>query len=251
MTTGPLARIMSVAALCASLGACGSMGGPNVTMADLSYDRSGGATTPVPGPGDNPTLYPDDSDDSAPAAADSGARMQCVPYARAHSAVNIHGDAYTWWAKAAGLYARGSTPVVKSVLVLNGYAKRRAHVAVVSRIISPREIRIDHANWYDDGAVYVNDPVVDVSENNDWTAVKVWNIRNGSWGTKTYQVQGFIGPGPAGSASPLVASYEPARRDPETRSTPVAYHIEPSDDLIARQIVATSPDADLESDSGQ
>ena len=77
-----------------------------------------------------------------------------------------------------------------------------ARIAPMSRscagMVTPREIRIDHANWLNDGAIYVNDPVLDVSADNDWSQVKVWNIRSGSWGTKVYAVQGFIGPGPAG-----------------------------------------------------
>ena len=49
-------------------------------------------------------------------------------------------------------------------MVMVGYAgKHRAHVAVVRRLVTPREIRVDHANWLNDGAIYVNDPVVDVS----------------------------------------------------------------------------------------
>ena len=47
--------------------------------------------------------------------------------------------------------------------------------------------------WFDDGKIYVNDPVEDVSKANDWSLVRVWNMRTGSWG-KTYDVQGFIWP---------------------------------------------------------
>ena len=63
------------------------------------------------------------------------------------------------------------------------------------RSISPREIRVDHANWLDDGAIYLNDPVADVSADNDWSQVRVWNIKTGGWGAQIYPVQGFIGPG--------------------------------------------------------
>jgi len=35
---------------------------------------------------------------------------------------------------------------------------------------------------------------VDVSPDNDWSQVRVFNERTGSWGVKTYLVQGFIGP---------------------------------------------------------
>ncbi|MEI9996201.1 MAG: CHAP domain-containing protein [Rhizomicrobium sp.] len=191
------------------------------SAADLGYAHADRGTTPA-GPLADPTLFPDDDDASTAPGTVEGAHLQCVPYARDHSQVNLHGNAYTWWDQAAGQYARGSDPVLGSILVLNGYGKRRAHVAVVRRIVSPREIRIDHANWLDDGAIYVNDPVVDVSPDNDWTQVKVWNIRGGSWGTRTYHVQGFIGPGPA-NGNPVVASY----RAPQ------------GDDPIARQIAAS------------
>lgn len=201
MQAASFARIASVAAVCALLGGCGTVAETDLTADDLAYSRANRGTTPA-GPLADPTLFPDDRD-GGPSTIE-GSRIQCVPYARAHSTVNLFGDAYTWWDKAAGVYARGDTPIVGSVLVLNGYAKHRAHVAVVRRIVSPREIRIDHANWLDDGAIYVNDPVVDVSADNDWSVVKVWNIRTGSWGTRTYQVQGFIGPGVEGS--PVVAA---------------------------------------------
>ena len=120
--------------------------------------------------------------------------LQCVPYARDHSSVKIHGDAYTWWDQAAGKYQRGSEPVPGSVMVLNNYAgPNRGHVAVVRALVGPREIRVDHANWLDDGSIYVNDPVEDVSSENDWSLVRVYNLKAGAWGGKVYPVQGFIG----------------------------------------------------------
>jgi surface antigen len=120
---------------------------------------------------------------------------QCVPYARAHSGIDIRGDAYTWWSQAAGRFARGATPMEGAVMVLTRYGgTHRGHVAVVRSIVSAREIHIDHANWYGDGAIYVDNPVLDVSPDNDWSQVRVWNVRTGSWGTRNYAVQGFIGP---------------------------------------------------------
>jgi surface antigen len=133
--------------------------------------------------------------------AERHAPLQCVPYVRDHSDVKLHGDAYTWWDKAEGRFARGQTPQEGAVMVLNGYAgPARAHVAVVRRIVSAREIRVDHANWLDDGAIYIDDPVVDVSADNDWSQVKVWNIKAGAWGSRIYPVQGFIGPDAAGDS---------------------------------------------------
>ena len=125
---------------------------------------------------------------------DSHKPLQCVPYARDHSAVNIRGDAYTWWDQAAGRYPRSSQPSSGSVMVLHDYAgPNRGHLAVVRAQVSAREIRVDHANWLDDGSIYVNDPVEDVSSGNDWTLVRVFNLKTGAWGGKVYLVQGFIG----------------------------------------------------------
>ena len=84
--------------------------------------------------------------------------LQCVPYAREHSAVKLYGDAWTWWDKAAGKFSRQFTPQTGAVLVLMGYAgPERGHVAVVRSTISAREIHVDHANWLGDGAIYLVD----------------------------------------------------------------------------------------------
>lgn len=123
--------------------------------------------------------------------------LQCVPFARRISGIPIHGNAWTWWGQAAGRYQRGYDPQPGAVLVLDGYAgPHRAHLAVVRALISPREIRIDHANWLDNGNIYLDDPVRDVSADNDWSEVRVFNLRTHAWGGHTYHVRGFIGPGP-------------------------------------------------------
>ena len=119
--------------------------------------------------------------------------LECVPFARDHSGVQIFGDAYTWWDRAAAKYERSEKPESGAVMVLAGYAgPDRGHVAVVQKIISTREIRVDHANWLDDGGVYINDPVADVSADNDWSQVRVFNIQTGAWGGNVYPVKGFI-----------------------------------------------------------
>jgi surface antigen len=217
---GSIVRVVTVAGLCALLGACASGGAPVLSVAGLTYSTNDRGTTPST-PADDPRLFPDDDSDTAPATVPAG--LECVPYAREHSTVNIHGDAYTWWDKAAGHYARGSSPLIGAVMVMVNYAgKHRAHVAVVARMVSPREIRINHANWLNDGAIYTNDPVVDVSDDNDWSKVKVWNIRSGSWGTRVYNVKGFIGPGTAGG------------------DAVVAFNNFSAGDPIARQIASSS-----------
>ena len=69
---------------------------------------------------------------------------------------------------------------------------RSGHVAVVKRLVSPREVLVDHANWGRDGRIYLNAPVIDVSPNNDWSQVKVWNTAAGTMGTTAYSLKGFI-----------------------------------------------------------
>ena len=79
--------------------------------------------------------------------------------------------------------------------MLTGYAgPKHNHLAVVTKLISPREIRVDHANWLNDGNIYLNTPVIDVSSGNDWSEVRIWNTRDSHLGGNTYMVQGFILP---------------------------------------------------------
>jgi surface antigen len=140
--------------------------------------------------------------------------LQCVPYARDHSDVKIYGDAWTWWDQAAGKFSREAQPLLGAVMVLDNYAgPERGHVAVVRKVVSPREIRVDHANWLDDGSIYLNDPVEDVSADNDWSKVRVFNIKTGAWGGNVYPVQGFIG----GSGSDSVPDgREAPRTEPDS-----------------------------------
>ena len=116
---------------------------------------------------------------------------QCVPYARQRSGIGIFGDAYTWWDTAAGRFARGSLPMPDAVLVLAKTARLHyGHLAVVQRVVSAREIRIDHANWQPD-ALITGMSVIDVSPANDWTQLRFWNKEARVWG-RIYPARGFI-----------------------------------------------------------
>ena len=129
-------------------------------------------------------------------------RLQCVPYARQISKVSIRGDAWTWWPSAKGRYGRGSKPKVGSVLVLKRtWRLRYGHIAVVTRILSPREIIVDHANWLNRGRLHLGTPVRDVSANNDWSAVRVWYSPGKKYGVRTYSPHGFIYPSPPMAAN--------------------------------------------------
>lgn len=122
--------------------------------------------------------------------------MQCVPYARLASGIEIYGDAHTWWAQAAGRYARGNRPALGAVLSLpRGQRLRHGHVAVVTRILGPREIRVAHANWGNTPAlrrrILRDHPAIDVSSGNNWSAVRFWNYEAASYGG-VYPADGFI-----------------------------------------------------------
>jgi surface antigen len=133
-------------------------------------------------------------------------KLQCVPFARRLAGISIHGDAWTWWRQAAGRFPRGYQPIAGAIAVFDGYAgPHRAHLAVVRAIISSRVIRIDHANWLDHGNIFLNDPVMDVSAENDWSEVRVYNLATHAWGGHVYHVRGFIGPTDDGEYSPRLA----------------------------------------------
>ena len=133
-------------------------------------------------------------------------RLQCVPYARQISKVSIRGDAWTWWPSAKGRYGRGNKPEVGSVLVLKRTRRLRyGHIAVVTGILSSREIIVNHANWLNRGRLHLGTPVRDVSANNDWSAVRVWYTPGKKYGARSYAAKGFIhpeSPTAAGSAQP-------------------------------------------------
>ena len=129
--------------------------------------------------------------------------MQCVPYARQVSGIDLRGDAWTWWSQAEGRYARGKKPRLGAVLVFKKTrALPRGHLSVVTRIIHAREILITHANWGSAsdtrGQVTTDVRVIDVSPGNDWSELRVWN---GSDFGKSYPAAGFIYPVPTATGA--------------------------------------------------
>ena len=155
-------RAAGVLALLAGLAACA---GPRGDPAAMGYETGGGYTS-------------------------------CVPYARARSGIALRGDGWQWWDAAAGRYARGGAPRPDSVLVFRSTGRLRdGHVAVVSRIVSAREIRVDHANWASGGLkgmVARDQRVIDVSPRNDWTQVRVWYPPAGVVGATVFPTYGFV-----------------------------------------------------------
>jgi len=124
--------------------------------------------------------------------------VQCVSYARETSGLGLKGDAWTWWASAAGQYDRGQKPRAGAVVVFKKHGSmRHGHVAVVREIINSRKMLVDHANWapqrgHGRGQVTTRVMVLDVSPHNDWTQVRVWHEASGEMGQRVYPTYGFI-----------------------------------------------------------
>jgi hypothetical protein len=130
-----------------------------------------------------------------PVSATGG--LSCVPFARMATGMNISGDARMWWHNAAGSYVRGQQPERGSILAfMASGSMSRGHVAVVSRVVNARTIEIDHANWAGPGirrgSVMRGVTVVDVSDRNDWTSVRVQVGHAADNFGRTYATHGFI-----------------------------------------------------------
>ena len=117
--------------------------------------------------------------------------LQCVPFARENSGIELAGNAANWWDNATGVYERGARPETGSVLNFRASGRMRmGHVAVVSNVLDSRNVEIDHANWSGRGVIGRNVRVIDVSPFNDWSAVRV-ALATGDFGS-VYPTYGFI-----------------------------------------------------------
>ena len=138
-----------------------------------------------------------------PPPSTSTAPIQCVPYARQVSGIDLRGDAWTWWGQAENRYGRGRKPRLGAVLVFAKTGRLPlGHVSVVTRLVNAREILVTHANWAsssdDRGKVTKDVRVIDISPGNNWSALRVWNDDIDDFGL-VYPAIGFIYPG-AGAA---------------------------------------------------
>ncbi|WP_066515061.1 CHAP domain-containing protein [Sphingobium cloacae] len=119
--------------------------------------------------------------------------LQCVPFARQVSGIDLYGNANSWWGQAEGRYDRGHEPRVGAVLAFSASrAMPVGHVAMVSKVVSDREVLLTHANWSYRGGIERNVRAIDVSPNNDWTDVRVWYGPIGKLGTRSNPARGFI-----------------------------------------------------------
>jgi surface antigen len=146
--------------------------------------------------------YADAAGDFDPGPGTSTARelppyLQCVPYARERSGVQIYGDAFTWWDQAEGRYKRGHRPRQGAVMAFRpSGAMTLGHVAAVAKVIDSRTVLLDHANWSPidgrRGQIERGVRAVDVSPANDWSQVRVWYDPIQALGTTAWPVAGFI-----------------------------------------------------------
>ena len=145
---------------------------------------------------------------ATPAAAQF---WQCAPYAREVSGIQIRGNANTWWSQAEGRYERGHAPKAGAVLAFSPTSRMRVgHVAMVSKVVSDREVLLTHANWSRRGAIETNVRAIDVSDAGDWSMVKVWYGPQGDLGTSAYPTKGFIYSGHAPRGEMLDAPAQPS-----------------------------------------
>ncbi|MBY0564315.1 MAG: CHAP domain-containing protein [Hyphomonadaceae bacterium] len=145
-----------------------------------------------------PATIASSSVDAAPVVARidrTGPPLQCAIYARQRTGLELSGEARNWWPQADGRYRRASTPSAGAVIVMGG--TEAGHVAVVARVLSARQIVVDHANWLGGGEIITGALVEDASAANDWSTIRVWNVETNSMGLRDYPVYGFVGPGPA------------------------------------------------------
>ncbi len=137
--------------------------------------------------------------------------LQCVPYAREVSGIEIYGDAHTWWDQSRKRFAIGSSPRLGAVMVFRPHSfMRQGHMATVSQLIDSRSVRLDHANWSPidgrRGQIEKDVLAVDVSPGNDWSRVRVWYAPLGGLGKTAWPVEGFIYSSHASPASTRIAS---------------------------------------------
>jgi surface antigen len=130
----------------------------------------------------------------SPSHFGTATHLTCVPYAREVSGIELSGDAYEWWGEAEGAYPRSQVPQSGAVLVFAPHGSMNVgHLAVVTEVESRRQVLVTQSNWLPHRIEH-DQPVVDVSPDNDWTAVRVWYEPAHALGRTIYPTYGFILP---------------------------------------------------------
>lgn len=126
--------------------------------------------------------------------------IQCVDYIKEKHPQykGMTGNAKTWWTQTDKV-TQQQTPSVGSVLVFPGPNVAYGHVAYVTKLVSSKEILVNHANWNRDtgkadGTIWTNVRVQDVSEKGNWTKVKIEYGNKGAFGSTPFATYGFVVP---------------------------------------------------------
>jgi surface antigen len=191
-------------AWCVAIGALAASGDAMAAQRDQAQQRHGGGAVRKPGLAAQATPHRTASrtarhrrSHARTAAAGVSGGISCVPYARAVTGLQISGNGGDWWGNAAGLYDRGQRPEPGAVMAFRATGgMSRGHVAVVRQVAGPREVRIDHANWggpgIRPGTVMQDVSVIDVSDANDWSEVRVQVGHDDTAFGRVYPTYGFI-----------------------------------------------------------
>ena len=180
--------------------------------------------------------------DTGSGASEPAPFLQCVPYARQVSGIQLYGDAHTWWDQAAGRYSRGREPKVGAVMSFRPYGSMvLGHVAAVSRVIDSRTVLLRHSNWSPingrRGQIEDGVRAIDVSPDNDWSEVRVWFAPLQALGTTRWPINGFIYPQKArggfddGVMAAKVRRAEPRVVDPRLDADQIIVEQNPADDF--------------------
>jgi hypothetical protein len=130
----------------------------------------------------------------SPSHFGTATELTCVPYARTISGIELAGNAWQWWGEANGVYPRAQKPALGAVLVFAPHgAMHDGHLAVVTGITDARGILVTQSNWLPHRIEH-DQPVIDVSPQNDWTSVRVWYEPAHAMGRTVYPTYGFILP---------------------------------------------------------
>lgn len=172
-------------------------------------------------------------------AAIPASAKDCVRAVRSMSDFDIRGDAWAWWQNSQGVYDHDLRPKTGSVLVFKRTGHLgRGHVSLVSAVIDRRTIEVDHT-WLRSSEIRHGMTVIDVSADNDWSQVRVWNEPTDQIGQRVYPTYGFVLPAGAEPTGILTASADRGKDDDHFSSTPSNRHGKQSKLVLAKASVSS------------
>lgn len=161
--------------------------------------------------------------------------INCVQYVRSVSDIELSGDGWMWWERASDRYERGNVPQAGAVMVFKRTKSMvHGHIALVSEVVDERTIRINHSNWAPRGGlrgrVDTDVTVQDISDNNDWSAVRVWYDKADAFG-RPYPVAGFVYSPSGGmppAQDPVIEAATPVKLRKNDRNAPLEPNYPPN-----------------------